>query len=251
MANLKEFVAAVKSEGLMRNNRFSVFFSIPSGIEQSFDLRKVMLYCDSVALPSVTVETAQARTFGEFREMPYNRLFDNITMSFYVDNSMQVKLLFDQWVNSIQDPTTRTFNYYKTYTTDLNIDVFDVAEGQRYQVVLYEAYPKAISAIQMDYANKDVMKLSVSMNYKYWLSSATSSTSAAAQSSTGSSILNKLFASNGLIGNALKIPTQYFTNFNSYQTGFQSFEQGRAPLFGSSSQGISTGTGIGSLKKFI
>jgi hypothetical protein len=251
MANLKEFIAAVKGEGLMRNNRFSVFFSIPSGVEQSFDLRKVMLYCDSITLPSLTVETAQAKTFGEFREMPYNKLFDNITMSFYVDNSMQVKLLFDQWMNSIQDPITRTFNYYKTYTTDLNIDVFDVAEKQRYQLVLYEAYPKSISAVQMDYSNKDVMKLQVSMNYKYWLSSATSS--AETQSATGSSILNNLFSNNGLLGSALKVPTQYFTNFNNYQTGFQSFEQGRAPLFGSSSQGISTGTatGLGSLKNFI
>jgi hypothetical protein len=244
MANLKEFIASVKGEGLMRNNRFSVFFSIPSGIQQSIDLRKVMLYCDSVTLPPVTVETAQAKTFGEFREMPYNRLFDNISMTFYVDNSMQVKLLFDEWINSIQDPTTRTFNYYKTYVTDLNIDVFDVAEGQRYQVVLYEAYPKAISAVQMDYSNKDVMKLQVSMNYKYWLSS--SIASADAQSATGNSILNKLFASNGLLGRALAVPTQYFTNFNSFQTGFQSFEQGRAPLFGSGSQGITNGTTFGS-----
>ena len=243
MASLKEFVAAVKSEGLMRNNRFSVFFNIPASVTSIKDLRKVMLYCDSVSLPSVSLETTQARTFGEFREMPYNRLFDNITLSFYVDNSMQVKLLFDSWINAVQDPVTRNFNYYNNYVTDMTIDVFDVADKSRYQVTLYQAYPKTISAVQMDYANKDVMKLQVSMNYKYWISTAVDAGGSTVASATGNSILDKLFNFNGLVGSGLNVPNQYFTNFNSYQTGFQSFEQARAPLYTSTPVGVSTGLG--------
>lgn len=243
MASLNEFIGSVKSEGLMRNNRFSVFFNIPSAISSIKDLRKVMLYCDSAALPSVTVETTQARTFGEFREMPYNRLFDNVQLSFYVDNSMQVKLLFDSWINSIQDPVTRNFNYYNNYITDMTIDVFDISDKSRYQVTLYQAYPKSISAITLDYANKDIMKLQVSMNYKYWISTAVDGGGSSAASSTGNSILDKLFKNNGLTGSGLNVPNQYFTNFNSFQNGFQSFEQARAPLYTSTPVGVSTGLG--------
>lgn len=243
MANLKEFVAAVKSEGLMRNNRFSVFFNIPSSVSAIKDLRKVLLFCDTAALPPVTLETTQARTFGEFREMPYNRLFDNIQLEFYVDTSMQVKLLFDSWINSIQDPISRNFNYYNNYVTDMTIDVLDLADASRYQVTLYQAYPKAISAVQLDYANKDIMKLQVSMNYKYWISTQVDGGGSSAAGATGNSIIDKLLGFAGLAGKGLNIPNQYFTNFNSFQSGFQSFEQSRAPLFASESQGISTGAG--------
>lgn len=174
---LSNFVASVKTKGLMTSNRFRVEFSLPPALANSKnsynytgDLRTVLMYCDSVPLPGMSISTQQARTYGEFREMPYERLFDNITLSFYVDNSMDSKSLFDSWINSIQDPVTRQFNYYNEYITDMTIYVQDKSDKDKYKVKLYECYPKSISPIQMDYGSKDVMKLQVSINYKYWLS---------------------------------------------------------------------------------
>ena len=54
---------------------------------------------------------------------------------------------------------------------DLNIQVQDLYNRTRYTLNMYEAYPKSINSIQLDYASKDIMKLSVSMQYKYWTSS--------------------------------------------------------------------------------
>jgi hypothetical protein len=89
-------------------------------------------------------------------------------MSFYVDNSMTVKLLFDNWMTYIQDPGTRNFNYYDNYTADIVIEVQDLKNQSRYGVKLFEAFPKSIGAIQLDHANKDIMKLSVNFAYKYY-----------------------------------------------------------------------------------
>ena len=52
---------------------------------------------------------------GEFREVPYEKLYEPINMTFYVDNDMQVKKLFDEWMSLISDPSTRTYNYYNNY----------------------------------------------------------------------------------------------------------------------------------------
>jgi hypothetical protein len=114
--------------------------------------------------------TVQNRTFGEYREVPYERLYGDVSMSFYVDNDMHVKKLFDNWMNAISDPDTRTFNYYRDYTTDMWIDVEDLNDKTRYQVQLFECYPKSIGPVSLDYASKDIMKLSVQMQYKYWKS---------------------------------------------------------------------------------
>jgi hypothetical protein len=243
MATLNEFISAIAGEGLMRTSRFAVMFTLPSAIAEgqySRDMRKILLYCDNINLPGITLETTAAKTFGEHREMPYNKLFDTINMSFYVDNSMTVKLLFDNWMGAIQDPDTRIFNYYRDYTTDITIDVFDVADKSRYQVTLYQCYPKAINPVQMDYANKDVMKMTVAMQYKYWRS--TSATNTNIGSLDIPAFSNTQDALNQYLGDTAAVPSTYFTNFQQYQTGFNSFEQGRASLFSSETASVGQGS---------
>jgi hypothetical protein len=244
MATLNEFIATVAGEGLMRTSRFAVMFTLPNAIVEgkySRDLRKVLLYCDNINLPGITLETTAAKTFGESREMPHNKLFDTMNMGFYVDNSMAVKLLFDNWMGAIQDPITRTFNYYYDYTTDIVIDVFDIADKSRYQVTLYQCYPKALNPVQMDYSNKEVMKMVVSMNYKYWRSTATTNTSGS-NSGIDDVFSNSQDSLNEYLGDTAEIPDTYYTNFNQYQTGYNSFEQGRASLFSSETASVGQGS---------
>ena len=159
----------------MTTNRFMVQFVLPPKLRSAStyagNVETVLMQCDAINLPGMTISTQPSRTYGEVREIPYERLFDNINLSFYIDNTMNAKSLFDTWINSIQDPATRQFNYYQEYITDLTITVLDKADQGKYVIKLFECYPKAVSPIQMDYSSKDIMKLQVSMNYKYWTSS--------------------------------------------------------------------------------
>jgi hypothetical protein len=161
-------------------------------------LRKVLLFCDQIQLPGVNYSTTQIRTFGEFRETPYEKLYDNLTMSFYVDNDMKVKGLFDDWIGSIQDPITRTFSYYDQYISEMKIEVQDLQNKTRYEMTLYECYPKNIGSIQLDYANKDFMKMQVTMQYKYWTATPISP-----------------------LADGQKIPTNFIDKLTQNFTGFQ------------------------------
>lgn len=164
---INEFTALVKSSGIMRQNRFAVLVKPPSGILPE-TLKNVLLFCDTVQLPGSNFSTVQNRSYGEFREVPYEKLYDQCTLTFYVDTDMKVKKMFDQWTTKIQDPTTRNFGYYKDYTTEMTIQVQDLQDRTRYDMKLFECYPKNIGSIQMDHANKDIMKFSVTMQYKYF-----------------------------------------------------------------------------------
>ena len=172
MALINDFISTVKTNGLARTNRYAVTFSTPAGVDATA-LRDTILFCDQVQLPGVNYSTTQNRTYGEFREVPYEKIYDNISMSFYVDKDMRVKKLFDQWVSSISNPVTRTYNFYKSYVTNMTIEVQDIQDKTSYTVTLYECYPKSIGSVQLDYASKDVMKLTVNMQYKYWESDTT------------------------------------------------------------------------------
>lgn len=172
MSTLNQFIAQVKTIGIARTNRFSVIITPPKKLAglSNTGLQFILLFCDQIQIPGLNLATTPNRTYGEFREVPYEKLYGDIQMSFYVDNNMTVKRMFDDWMNLIQSPNSRNFAYYDDYTTDMQIEVQDTRDRLRHRTYIYEAYPKTISAVQMDYASKDVMKLQVNMQYKYWKS---------------------------------------------------------------------------------
>lgn len=174
VTTLNDFIAKTKL-GLAKTNRYTISIATPETLSTQIsassgvNLQTVHLFCDQVQLPGLTVNTSQIKTFGEIREMPYEFNYDPIQMVFLVDRNMVVKSYFDQWILGIQNGDSRTFKYYKEYIAPtLDIEVQDLSENTRYVVTLYEAYPKTVSSVQMGYEQKDIMKLSVSMNYKYW-----------------------------------------------------------------------------------
>lgn len=235
MANLNDFIANIKTDGLIRNNKFNIVMSPCKAMTESsyegYDLRKLVLFCDSVAIPGMSMSTTQARTFGEFREMPYERLFNNVAMNFFMDNAMLIKDWFDEWMKCIINPYDRTIGYYKDYTTNIDIFVYDQSETPKSRITLFECYPKDISPITMDYANKDIMKLNVSMNYKYWHSMPILGGSA----ETAQTPEFQALQTAGFAGDSVTPPNSYFTQFNQYQKlyneAYTSFENQRNNLF--------------------
>jgi len=172
---LSDFIALVKRNGIARTNRFTVNITPPAVLSlyppEGQSLRDMTLLCDATQLPGINISTTQARIFGEFREMPYEKLYDQLTLSFYVDSNLNIKKFFDDWQNSIQKTDVngnRTMEYYDRYTSIIQIGVQDVSEELIYTCTLYEAYPKTVNAIALDYSSKEAMKLSVSFIYKYW-----------------------------------------------------------------------------------
>lgn len=195
---IQNFIAQVKKDGMARTNRYSVIFTPPSASVNTSNLQNVLLFCDQVQLPGINYSTVQNRTFGEFRETPYEKLFDAINMSFYVDTGLKVKYMFDEWINCVQNPNTRLFKYYNEYTTNMSIEVLDLQEKTRYEVALFECYPKNIGAIQLDQSSKEVMKLQVTMQYKYWKSTSVEP-----------------------LPDGQKVPKTFMEKFNKNFTGFQ------------------------------
>jgi hypothetical protein len=193
----KNFIAEIKSQGLARTNRFAVLFTPPTGVNPA-NLKKTLLFCDAATLPGVNFSTVQNRTFGEVREVPYEKLFDTCQMTFHVDKDMMVKSLFDQWIQSIQNPITRNYAYYNDYVTNMTIEVQDLADNTRYEMALYEVYPKSISAINLSHESKETMKVTVTFQYKYWTSSTIQQ-----------------------IGNGQKISKNFMDKFNENFSGFQ------------------------------
>jgi hypothetical protein len=217
--NLKNFIALVKTEGLMKSSRYTVSMNVPRSISYSINMRKILLFCSDVTIPGVTIATNQIRTHGEVMEAPNEKMYDNANLSFYVDNNMEVKDFFDEWISRIQHPKTRNFYYYDDYTTDIKIEVEDTKNRKRYQVTMYECYPKNVGQIQIGYDQKEVMKLQISMNYKFWASE-----SFEAPIETKESPWSRFLKTPTINGRELmsqnstqQVPQEYNSNFSGFQ----------------------------------
>lgn len=164
----KDFIAEIKTQGLARTNRFTVDITPPA--EGPAVARRILLFCEQASLPGISYASSAVRTFGETREAPYDRLYEPITLQFHVDRNFEVKKVFDVWMNSIQNPVTRSFNYYNNYTTKMTIGIQDLQDKTTYLIDLHECYPKSVVPISLDAEAKDTMRLQVVFQYKYWMS---------------------------------------------------------------------------------
>lgn len=166
---INQFLGEVKNRGLARTNRYDVVIPLPV-VTSSKTIYVANLFCDAVSLPGVNISTTPQRFYGEERQMPYERMFDPVTLSFYVDNTMELKTAFEEWINLIIDPKTRAIGYYNDYTRPVEIYIKDVEDGTPYKLTLHEAYPKALNTIQLDTSSREIMKMTMTMQYKYWTS---------------------------------------------------------------------------------
>jgi hypothetical protein len=189
---ISNFITEVKRRGLARTNRYTVHIPFPISGQWAVgrDTAEITnLLCDSVSLPGINIATTPQRFYGEIRELPYEKAFDPVTMTFYVDSQMDVKTAFDKWMALIIDPFNRTIGYYEDYVRDIEIRVENIDGSQPIMIKLFEAYPKTVGSIQLDSGNKDVMKLSVTWQYKYWISTQLGSPAIPTRTQDGQSVI--------------------------------------------------------------
>ena len=176
---LNDFISNVKTIGLARTNRYRVTIATPALMTGFMNSgRLITLFCESTSLPGQVVATTEQRIMGETREFPYSKMFDNITLSFYIDNNFEVKGFFDNWLNSVSNTQNKITSYYKDYIAPtVLIEVLPMdSEVSTYSITLHEAYPKGISPIQLSADSRDIAKIGVSLNYKYYTTSHVAST---------------------------------------------------------------------------
>ena len=232
---LNEFISKVKSTGLAKTNRYRVTIATPSlmtGLMNSG--RLITLFCESTSLPGQVIATTEQRIMGETREFPYKKNYDNIPMSFYIDNNFEVKTFFDNWLKYISNDNNKITSYYLDYISPtIEIDVLPMdSESPTHTVILHEAYPKAISNIVLSADARDVAKITVSMNYKYYT---TTKTSVRESLSSSSGILlnqpldiqpdafqdrQQLLTTSGFSGSYIKNIDQFGINSNTDPTDY-------------------------------
>ncbi len=155
----------INNVGLSRRNRYIVLIGNIDGINTKFR-DDILLFCEGAQLPSKSFASNPHRMFGETRQVPYEKLFNELNLSFYVDNDYKVKDFFEAWMGTVQNRGNRKFNYYDSYTTTVEMIILDVADNPKYRVRFNEVYIKEVGDMDYNYGHRDIQKLPIKLVFR-------------------------------------------------------------------------------------
>ncbi len=194
-----------KKGGLARTNRFQVIFTPPSVsllnlnpevlvgslVSGSFkvknlinDPRDISLLCVSAQLPGRQITTADYIAEKQAVPQVQSIIDEDVTLKFMLTNDYYMKIMFDNWVNSIVDLDKYRVGYKKDFAVDVVIQQLNDKNIPVYGVRLENAFPTTVAAIELDNSSENsIQELSVTFSYdKYEPEGPVSSTLSALQS---------------------------------------------------------------------
>lgn len=134
--------------------------------------RQINLNCKSASFPSVNINTFEHKTGSDYsKKMPYEVMYDDIDLEFYLDAKHTERNFFSNWVDSIFDPDTKSFAFKEDYQAEIEIAQLDRSMQESKIIRLVNAYPINIGEVQLAYDQMDsVSTFTVTFTYDKWTS---------------------------------------------------------------------------------
>lgn len=171
---MADFVNAIKYESISKQNRYYAELGIPPimfGDMNPSELELICLYVEQAMFPEFALATQASRATSLQVELPYDKMFGNVSMTFICDRDMKIKSFFDSWAMGVMDNTGGVFKYYDDYVIpELNIYQYDEMSDVVYCVSLYNAYPKIVNDMILSSSSKDYNRFQVVFAYEQWKS---------------------------------------------------------------------------------
>jgi hypothetical protein len=147
---------------------FRVLFT--GAIVDSDGSRLLSLLCNQAQLPGRSFATNEYTTHGPIRKVPYQSIYDDMVLSFYCQESMEINRIFQGWQTFIQDnSSSNEFSYFDDYVSDIIVEQLDNTGKVQYAVKLIDAYPVMVAPLQLEWSSQNSFhNVQVTMAYRYW-----------------------------------------------------------------------------------
>lgn len=166
--SINEFKSSFRGD-LARPNKFDVNINIPLVlIPYVASARRLNFRCENAQLPGRTFATTEQKTYGPIEKFPYLTTYNDIDLTFIVDDDMQQKVLFDAWLNFVNPLYNNHIRYKQEYATILTVNQYDVTNKLSYSCSLYDAFPVSVNQMDLDWSGDGYHKISVTFAYTYW-----------------------------------------------------------------------------------
>ena len=156
-------------------NRYEIELGLPSGLLGNVDLptkklQSTLIRCESVSFPGRNLRTqGDFNHYGPPLEIVHGLTFGEVALSFYANQDLDERVLFEEWQKLTYDTETYDIGYYQDYICTISVFVLYRQDKRRYGVRLEEANPKSIDPLPLSYSSgSTINRVRVSIQYRYW-----------------------------------------------------------------------------------
>ena len=190
LKGMKSFYSRVRTLGIARPNKFLVEINgLPSafsgsefelaGLDEDYDVNSVgeemsqlvffTTSCESAQFPGTNFLTQEYHKYGQMLKVPYQRIFEDVTLSFRCDGNMLEKKFFDRWTSIVQNTLTGDMKFKDGYVATIKIAQLSEAFQEIYVGELVNAYPVNIQAVTLAQdQNNSYVKIDVTFTYDFF-----------------------------------------------------------------------------------
>ena len=161
--------------GIAKKNKFTVQVTPPTSLVSEIQASKIDFLAKAVTFPARTLGTTTYRSGGRFAlNVPYETTYEGMALTLVNTNDHAPRIFWTDWLEHIQSMDSYNMQYYKKFIGSIKISHF--AEDQlfaeeamsSYQIILHDAYPKGIGAMEYSWAGTELAEFDVDILYSRW-----------------------------------------------------------------------------------
>jgi len=145
------------------------------------DGQDLFINCFQATIPGSSI--ASTDKDKAFRSYAYHKLYEDVTFGFYCTEEFKELEFLNSWLNSVAPGPlgNNHLEYYEKYAGYSNIKIINLSNDapslksenkKTITTTLHEAYPKAVSSIQLDYGTTNaIIQITATFTYRYFTQS--------------------------------------------------------------------------------
>ena len=156
------FNASKYATSLFRPTRYEFYIpQLPSlgtpgggsffGLQNPTDFRQEMQFStENVFFPSRNISSEPIKVAGPVEEIPYEATYgQDLDVTLRVSEGFRERLIFETWMNTVQNLKTQNLNYPKNYRCEAYIIGMNINNEKTYEVKLTDVWPKSIGRVNV------------------------------------------------------------------------------------------------------
>ena len=138
-----------------------------------------MYMVKATSLPESTIEEIPIHWQGMASKLPGTRIYSDWTITVNCDNGWTIRQNFEAWMDLINDwyieDETGNNSGESSFASDRNdylstqrLRLLDYNLNTTKTVTLYQAWPKSVGAVTLDYSSQEVASFDITFSYLYF-----------------------------------------------------------------------------------
>jgi len=166
--SLQKFIGNInRINGLAKTNRFEVLIILPPIASRSgISGEELSLMCETAELPGKSLQTAEAKVYGPTYKIPYQKQFQDISLTFLCSNLGTERSFFNGWIEYIMPSSTNNIRFRDSYETTIQISHLTESDSIIRKIILRDAFPIGYASQQLNWGDDGFQKLTVQFAYR-------------------------------------------------------------------------------------